>query len=285
MKKMWLILVLILALTGVVFAANDADVGNFSPGAIANTGNNNTIYGAGGGPVTNEGGTGIGVGIGVGIGGTGGTGGTGGSVTINKGAVKNTNTNTNLNSNLNTNVQDQKQKQQQGQQQGQIGINVQDQFGYVAPVQEVTFISPQQLLGLPSQSIPELNFGNGRMIDATSTLPNFAIYGIKKLGSEMIVAVLSVNANVKFKNLYKAVLEDAKDVANGGKKTLADVRYQVVRAEAQKSWTTGGNLGGGGSGISSSGLGGGSGAGSLIPQWGGTKADDLFTIIFVKVVL
>jgi hypothetical protein len=121
------------------------------------------------------------------------------------------------------------------------------------------------------------------MIDATNSLPNFAIYGIRKLGVEMITDVLSVNANVKFKNLYKSILGDAREVANGGRKTLTDVRYQIVRAEAQKSWNTGGNIGGGGTGVASSGLGGGSGAGSLIPQWGGTKADDLFTIIFVKV--
>ena len=161
----------------------------------------------------------------------------------------------------------------QGQGQGQ------DQFGYV------NIESPQPLLGLPSQSIPELNFGNGKMTDATDKLPNFAIYGIKKLGSEMISQVLSVNANVKFKKLYQTILDDATVVANGGKKTLVDVRYQVIRAEAQKSWNTGGNIGGGGSGLGAMGQGGGSGSGSLIPSFGGTKADDLFTIIFVKVAL
>jgi hypothetical protein len=149
----------------------------------------------------------------------------------------------------------------------------------------VTIENPQALLNLPSQSIPELNFGNGKMTDATDKLPNFAIFGIKKLGAESIMEVISVNANVKFKKLYQAIIDDAKEVANGGKKTLTNVRYQIIRAEAQKSWNTGGNLGGGGSALSATGGSGGSGAGSLIPSWGGTKADDLFTIIFVKVAL
>jgi len=158
----------------------------------------------------------------------------------------------------------------------------------IAPTQttDIKIEAPKQnLLGLPSQSVPELNFGNGRMKDATSDLPNFAIYGIKPLKSEAISAVLSVNANVKFKRLYQAILDDAAAVANGGKKTLADVRYQIIQAEAQKSWSTGGNIGGGGSGLTTNGLGGGSGSGSLVPSFGGTKADDLFTVIFVKVVL
>jgi hypothetical protein len=131
--------------------------------------------------------------------------------------------------------------------------------------------------------VPELNFGNGRMKDATKELPNFAIFGIKALGSEAIMEVLNVNANVKFKNLYQSIIDDAKSVASAKGFRSEATRYQVIRAEAQKTWTTGGNLGGAGSGLSSTGLGGASGAGSIIPQWGGTKADDLFTIIYVKV--
>jgi len=195
-----------------------------------------------------------------------------GSITDNS-KTYNTNTNMNVNSNDSSAIGVKGDVKQ-----GQIAINE-------GNTTDIDIKTPQALLGLPSQSVPELNFGNGKMTDATGALPAFAIYGIKPLKGEMIKEVLSVNANVKFKNLYKSVLEDAAGVANGGKKTLADVRYQIIRAEAQKSWHTGGNMGGGGSGLASSGLGGGSGAGSLIPSWGGTKADDLFTVIFVKVAL
>ena len=160
----------------------------------------------------------------------------------------------------------------------------------IAPVQttDIVIEAPKQnLLGLPSQSVPEMNFGNGKMLDATSKLPNFAIYGIKPLKDEAIMEVISIAANIKFKNLYKKVLDDAKSICALPRtvQSGANIRYQIIRAEAQKSWSTGGNLGGGGSGLASNGLGAGSGAGSLIPSWGGTKADDLFTVIFVKVAL
>ena len=204
---------------------------------------------------------------------------------------QNTNLNTDVNTNVNTfvpvntNIQGQQQGQLQGQMQGQGQLQGQANFQNISPEQTVVFKSPTQLLPMPSQIIPEINFGSGKMVDATASLPNFAIYGIKKLGAESIREVLNVNANVKFKNLYEAILSDAKDIANGGKKTLSDVRYQIVRAEAQKTWTVGANLGAGTSILSSTGASGGSGAGSLGPAWGGTKADDLFTIIFVKVAV
>jgi hypothetical protein len=299
MKKLALVLFMILALTGMAFADSDShDVTNTQSQGI---GSGNTQNGAGASmSILSPSATG----------GAGGAGGAGGSVTntqiggtfsptfnVNKDAIKNTNDNTNLNVNTNvfdpkntfnptnTNIQGQKQSQKQQQQQGQFQGQSQNNKQTIAPVQQVLFESPTPLLNTPSQSVPELNFGNGRMIDATKGLPNFAIFGIKPLGAEPIREVLSVNANVKFKKLYQAVLDDAKDVANGGKKTLTDVRYQIIRAEGQKSWTTGGNLGGAGSALSASGLSGASGAGSIVPQWGGTKADDLFTIIFVKVAL
>lgn len=209
--------------------------------------------------------------------------------------IKNTNkqgqsqSNTNTFNPVNTNTQGQDQSQGQKQKQNQVqdqkqGQNqVNDQT--IAPVQEVTFKSPTQLMNAPSQMVPELNFGTGRMKDVTFTMPNFAIYGIKKYAGEMILDVLNVNANVKFKNYYKAILSDAKDLAGAKGFNSAEVRIQVICAEAQKTWTTGGNLGGAGSVVSATGLGGGSGAGSIIPNWGGTKADDLFTIIFVKVAV
>ena len=179
--------------------------------------------------------------------------------------------------NANSNIQG----QQQGQIQGQEMNNKQN----IAPVQEVNIKSPAPLLNTPSQSVPELNFGTGRMKDVTYTIPNFAIYGIKKYAGEFILDVMNVNANVKFKNYYKAVLSDAKDLASAKGFKSAEVRIQVICAEAQKTWTSGGNLGGAGSALSSSGLSGASGGASIIPQFGGTKADDLFTIIFVKVAL
>lgn len=217
------------------------------------------------------------------------------NVNINKPTFNNQDTNVNINKNVieegavknyNTNKQGQKQGQSQGQgqEQGQGQGQAQNNDQVVAPEQTVIIKSPVQLPNIPSSSVPELNFGNGRMYDTTKTLPKFAIFGIKPLGGDdMIMEVLNVNANVKLKNLYKAILSDAKDVANSGKKTLIDVRYQVIRVEAQKSWHTGGSLGGGGSGVSTTGLSGGAGAGSLVPSFGGTKADDLFTIIFVQV--
>jgi len=208
---------------------------------------------------------------------------------IEKGAVKNDNVN------IQGQKQDQKQKQQQGQVQGQQQKMNNDQV--IAPIQDTNILieAPKQnLLGLPSQSVPEMNFGNGKMLDATAKLPNFAIYGIKPLKDEAIMEVISVTANIKFKNLYKKVLDDAKSIcANGGNtvklprpaQSGINIRYQIIRAEAQKSWSTGGNLGGGGSGLAANGLGAGSGAGSLIPSWGGTKADDLFTVVFVRVII
>lgn len=204
--------------------------------------------------------------------------------TIEKGAVDIDNKNVNVNKN--TNIQGQKQGQSQKQSQGQGQFQGQNNEQSIAPIQEVTFKSPTQLLPPPSQSVPELNFGNGKMFDATDKLPNFAIFGIKALKAEAIKEVLSVNANIKFKKLYQAVLEDAAKVVNSKDcGATCDVRYQIIRAEAQKSWNTGGNVGGAGSGLATSGLGGGSGAASIIPNWGGTKADDLFTVIFVRVIL
>ncbi|MCZ7405026.1 MAG: hypothetical protein O8C67_08860 [Candidatus Methanoperedens sp.] len=273
MKKLLFALFVILALSGMAFA---------DPPGSATATIDMTNSGAGGSILSPSA---------TATGGTGGTGGAGGSATatIEKGAIDNKNTNTNLNTNLNSNTNKMDNKNTntniQGQQQGQMQGQSQSTKNSNNAKQTVLFESPTPLLIAPSQNVPELNFGNGRMIDATKSLPNFAIYGIKKLGDEAIREVLNVNANVKFKNLYKAILDDAKGVANGGKKTLSDVRYQVIRAEGQKSWTTGGNLGGAGSALSTTGLSGASGAGSIIPQWGGTKADDLFTIIFVKVIL
>jgi hypothetical protein len=212
------------------------------------------------------------------------TGGTA-NATIQKGAIQNSNSNLNVNTNVfnaentfkpvNTN----KQNQEQGQAQRQNMNNKQT----IAPVQEVN--TPQALLPPPSQYVPSLSFGNGRMKDVTKELPNFAIYGIKELAFEPIREVLDVSANIKFKNLYKEVLEISKAIAGRKDFKASETRYQIIRAEAQKSWATGGNLGGAASSLSSTGLSGVSAAGSVVPTWGGTKADDLFTVIIVRVAL
>jgi hypothetical protein len=265
------------------FSANDVS-NNPNNSGIINTGNSATITTGGTGGTGGAGGAG-GTGIGVNVTGSHDTvlspSATGGSVNIGGGILSSTLSPSAKAEAEQKQKQQQKQQQQQGQIQGQKQTNVNDQV--IAPEQTVVFKSPTQLMSPPSQIVPELNFGNGRMKDATGDLPNFAIYGIKKLGAEAIVDVLSVNANVKFKGLYKAILSDAKDVAGAKDFKSAEVRIQIIRAEAQKTWTTGGNFGGAGSGLATSGLGGGSGAGSVIPQWGGTKSDDLFTIIYVKV--
>jgi hypothetical protein len=333
MKKMFLVLFMVLALSGIAFADHDTNIEN-------QTINNNPTATGGAGGAGGAGGVGVNgnvVGIapgGVVISPTNTANPTNtntikdvGNVTIGGGILSKTlspeanvdNKNVNINkptinndptfNNTNRQGQKQGQSQKQGQDQSQSSVNTvspvitanpvntvspvisptntqaQNNDQVIAPNQEVTFKSPTQLLNAPSQYVPELNFGTGRMKDVTFTMPNFAIYGIKKYAGEMIVDVLNVNANVKFKNYYKAILADAKDIAGSKDFNSAAVRIQVICAEAQKTWTTGGNLGGAGSVVSATGLGGGSGAGSIIPNWGGTKADDLFTIIFVKVAV
>ncbi|HYA92757.1 MAG TPA: hypothetical protein VEK32_14810 [Thermodesulfobacteriota bacterium] len=212
-----------------------------------------------------------------------------GNATIQKGAVTNNNTvdpkitvsptidpkiTTTVDPKM-TNKQSQSQKQSQGQNNEQT----------INPQQEVTIKTPTQLLESPTQYIPSLNFGNGKMKDVTNELPTFAIYGIKKYAGESIMEVLDVKANVKFKNLYKEILSKAKSLAGGEGFKSAEVKVQILKAEAQKTWQLGLNALGSGSGLSPSGLGGGSGTGGLGPVWGGTKADDLFTIIYVKVAV
>jgi hypothetical protein len=188
-------------------------------------------------------------------------------------ANANTNTNVNTNTQIGVNTQGQIQGQGQSQNNGQV----------ISPSQNINIEARTPLMGVPSHAVPELNFGQGKMKDVTRDLPNFSLYGIKPLGSEPIRQVVDVTANVKFKRLYRKILFTAKDIVANGANTK-EIRYQVIKAEAQKSWSTGGNLGGGSSVLSSTGLVGGAGSAGLIPQWGGTKADDLFTIIFVRVV-
>ncbi len=284
MRKYGLVLALICALCFVgqsAFANNDNTL--IGSGTQVN-GNNNQVGGtSNSGSITANGGAGGqgGIGIGTGIG----LGGSVGNITV-KPEI-NTNigngfgnfspsakvdlefrpTNNNFNSQKNVDIQ------------GQIGINKQNNEQVIAPNQEVTINTPRALLPIVPGSVPELNFGNGKMTDETKKLPAFAIGGITPLAGETIVDVLDVNANVKFKNLYKEILSAGKKIAQSN--PAGTVKYQVIRAEAQKTWNTGGNIGGAGSGLMTSG--GAGGSVNLIPSFGGTKADDLFTIIFVKV--
>lgn len=170
-------------------------------------------------------------------------------------------------------------RQRQNQSQTQVQDQNNDQT--IAPTQQVIIETPRQPVGIPGSGVSELNFGNGKMSDATLKLPKFALWGISPLsGKDMITEVLCIKANIKFKDMYKLVLEEGKKIAEKGKTNL--IRYQIVEVESQKSWTTGGSLNGGGSGfVNGSAV---AGGGSLIPQIGRTKADFLYHVIFVKVV-
>lgn len=200
------------------------------------------------------------------------------NVGINTNRIDNQNTQSQSNSNTfnptnnNSNSQDQSQVQTQGQNNNQR----------IDPKQTVTFVSPKPLLQAPMGNPGELEFGHGAMSDVTSKMPKFAL-GITALSKDdRISDVLSITANEKFKNLYKVVLEHGKRVLEGHRDiTINHIRYQIVEAESQKSWTTGGSLNGSGAGYSgATALGGSAG---LFPQVGRTKADFLYTIIFVKV--
>lgn len=207
----------------------------------------------------------------------------------------NQNTNTNANTNVNNLTDTQAQSQNQSQSQSQRMRQNQDQTAISESEAKAksssfnagntqTIESPQALMGAPNVFLPPLYFGNGRMEDVTSVLPPFAIYGIRPLASgEMISGVIVSDANVKFKNLYQSVLDDGKKANDKVSGKTANVRIQIIRAQGQKTWTMGANLAGAGSGLSPTGLGGGAGAGGIGPQWGGTKADDLFTIIYVSI--
>ena len=176
-----------------------------------------------------------------------------------------------------------KQKQQQGQvqQQKQNMNNNQE----ISPVQktDIEIEARTPLLNTPSQSVPELNFGNGRMRDVTKSMPNFALYGIKKYAGEAIREVLYTKANIKMKNFFQEVINGGKKISAASDFKSSEVKVIVIVAEAQKTWTSGGNIGGAASGLAGSGLVGGSAGASIIPQWGGTKSDDLSTIFFVRV--
>jgi len=189
---------------------------------------------------------------------------------IERGAVQN------RNSNRQNQDQSQKQKQQQGQIQGQSANNTQDQFGYVAPVQEVKIENPREYLGAPSVGPAELNFGQGKVDwNFANLLPKV---GIPILGAnEEVKEVLDTTANVPIKRLLPTALKMKKAQMPLG----YNVRLIIVKAEAQKSWTSGGSVSGAGSYVGNAGS---AGSASLVPSIGGTKAHDLYTLIIVKVM-
>jgi len=188
----------------------------------------------------------------------------------------------------------QKQKQQQGQIQGQQQGQNNNQV--ISPEQnnnqnnkqnnkqnntqktDILIEAPKQaLLGVPMVGVAELNFGAGKVDwNFATSLPRIGIPELKP--SEVVKEVLESTCNVKFKNYLSTALKMKKAQMPLG----YNVRLIVVKAEAQKSWTTGGALSGGGSGINNAGIGSAAG-GSLVPSFGGTKADDLYTIIIVKI--
>ena len=188
---------------------------------------------------------------------------------------------TSIDTTISTSTNKQKQQQGQVQQQKQNMNNNQE----IAPVQktDIEIEARTPLLNTPSQSVPELNFGNGRMRDVTKSMPNFALYGIKKYAGEAIREVLYTKANIKMKNFFQEVIDGGKKISSASDFKSSEVKVIVIVAEAQKTWTSGGNIGGAASGLAGSGLVGGSAGASIIPQWGGTKSDDLSTIFFVRV--
>ena len=208
--------------------------------------------------------------------------------------VENTNVNVNVNDPTfnnrnviergaikNTNKQDQKQQQgqMQGQKQGQDQGQQQGQNNEqtIAPTQTVTIKTEKPFVNIPSVGTPELNFGNGRMLDASKMLPKFKGVTLLKDG-DVIHTVVDMVANVPFKKLYKTILR----LSNENVVQAPYMRFQIIRAEGQKSWTSGGSLSGGGTGVvGATGM---AGGGSLIPSIGGTKAHDLFTILVVNVI-
>jgi hypothetical protein len=296
MKKILLAMVLVLAMAFPTFAGWDDDNHSITGPITGNatTGNNNvqqymgpvTATGGAGGQ-GGQGGTGIGIGgTGIGIGGNAAVIGSGNSNNSNKNtntnmntnlnSNKNTNTNTNVNNNTNNNTntainegntQDQSQDQKQGQAQGQSQINEGN---------TVNIKNERAFMGVNAVGPAELNYGMGK-VDwyYADYLPKVGIplYSPK----EVIKEVVDVTANVPIKKLIKKMLKMKAACAP----ICFNDRILITKAEAQKSWTTGGSVGGGGA-YNGNAMGG-AGQASLVPSVGGTKAHDLYTIQIVKV--
>jgi len=225
MKKMFLVLFMILALTGIAFADQPSGGGDATATATATQ-----SQGIGSGNILNgQGGT-ISILSPSATGGVGGAGGAGGSVTntqvggtfaptvnvnptikpeintnigngignfspkatIEKGAVDidNKNINVNKNTNIGINKQGQKQGQSQGQDQGQFQGQNNDQT--IAPHQEINIEAPKRVaVGTAPQDSgqSELNFISPNERDVTTTLPSFGCGTIKKLTAKDCIVV------------------------------------------------------------------------------------------------
>ncbi|RPI53722.1 MAG: hypothetical protein EHM49_04010, partial [Deltaproteobacteria bacterium] len=179
--------------------------------------------------------------------------------------------------NDNRNIQGQKQKQQQKQTQGQEMDQAQKQDmnneQTISPTQTTTIITEKPFTPIPTVGVPELNFGSGKVDwNFAALLPKI---GVPLLGAgEIVKEVIDTTANVPIKRLLPTALSMKKAELP----ITYNTRIVIVKAEAQKSWTTGGPLSGGATGVL--GTTGTAVGGSVIPSMGGTKAHDLYTIIF-----
>ena len=227
----------------------------------------------------------------------GGQGGAGGSAIIQKGAVENNidnkNTNTNLNTNVNTNrvdvdiknsnKQDQSQKQGQSQSNTNMTTNTNNNGQTISPSQSINIETPRALLGATSGTAgTELNYFSGGQRDVTGKFPKFITKKVNALSSnDVIYRVFSVTANVKFKNLYQIVINDI-TAALKDRWPTDRLRYQIVESDAMKSWNTGGNISGAGSALTGP-TSGTAGSVGIIPAWGGSKVQNLYTVVIVIV--
>jgi len=148
----------------------------------------------------------------------------------------------------------------------------------IAPSQSIVIEAPKQaLVQIPMAGTPELNFGAGKMDwNFATLLPKIGVDVLKS--TDVVKVVLDTTANIKAKNLLPTLLKMKK----AQMPLCYNVRLIIIKAEAQKSWNTGGVMSGGSSGLSATGVGSAVG-GSLVPSFGGTKADDLYTAILVKI--
>jgi len=186
----------------------------------------------------------------------------------------------------------QKQKQQQGQIQGQQ--QKMDQFGYVAPVQEVNIETPRPFVNIPEINPIIIPLIHGRVGDTTSTLPNFAM--VKPYRGEPIVKVKVFNGclfdRVRLEDLesdvicyYKVLIGQEKRwweaEARGKGWDSAKIRFAVHFKDSQMGAGVGGggNLGGstmtGGNGMA--------GGGAILPGYSRSTADPQYIIKFYLV--
>lgn len=154
--------------------------------------------------------------------------------------------------------------------QGQIAINEGNKT-------DISIKNEKAYLAAPNAVGPaELNFGGGKL-DWTFAGKIFTVDMPAYKKGEVIKQVVSSEANVKAKNLLPVLIKMVKKELP----LCYNVRLIIIAAEAQKSWHSGGSIGGAGSGTL--GTTGAAGSAGLVPSWGGTKADDLYTIIIVKI--